>query len=60
MGWWKDSAGDQDRDYLGDYLGSDGADIAWDFIRAAFASVSRVTIVMMQVGLGHSCGVVNR
>ena len=56
MGWWKDSAGAQDRDYLGDYLGSDGADIAWDFIRAAFASVSRVTIVMMQVRLGHLCG----
>ena len=58
VGWWKDSAGDQDRGYLGDYLGSDGADIAWDFIRAAFASVSRVTIVMMQVGLGHLCGFV--
>ena len=53
MGWWKDSAGAPDREYLSAYLGSDGADIAWDFIRASFASVSRTTIVMMQVGAGH-------
>ena len=59
-GWWKDSAGEQDREYLGEYLGSDGADVAWDLIRAAFASVSRTTIVMMQVRLQYSCGCWNK
>ena len=48
-GWWKDSAGAQDREYLTAYLGSNGKDVAWDLIRAAYASVSRTTIVMMQV-----------
>lgn len=48
-GWWMDSAGAQDREYLTAYLGSDGKDVAWDLIRAAYASVSRTTIVMMQV-----------
>lgn len=48
MGWWADSAGARDRAYVAAYLGSDGADIAWDLIRAAFASVSRTSIVMMQ------------
>lgn len=55
VGWWKDSAGELDREYLSDYLGSDGADIAWDLIRASFASVSRVTIVMMQVRVYTLC-----
>ena len=53
-GWWKDSAGAQDREFLTAYLGSDGRDVAWDLIRAAYASVSRTTIVMMQVPhVGH-------
>ena len=52
-GWWKESAGAQDRKYLTAYLGSDGKDVAWDLIRAAYASVSRTTIVMMQVP--HTC-----
>jgi len=48
VGWWADSAGARDRAYVAAYLGSDGSDIAWDLIRAAFASVSRTSIVMMQ------------
>lgn len=39
----------QDKKYLKAYLGSDGKDIAWDFIRAAMASVSNTSIIMMQV-----------
>jgi 4-alpha-glucanotransferase len=39
----------QDKKYLKGYLGSDGKDIAWDFIRAAMASVSNTSIIMMQV-----------
>ena len=38
VGWWKDSATEVDRAYLKQYMDSDGADIAWLFIRAAFAS----------------------
>ncbi len=51
VGWWKDSAGDVDREYLAAYTGSEGApdDIAWLFIRQAFSSVSHTSIVMMQV-----------
>ncbi|KAK9836949.1 hypothetical protein WJX81_002075 [Elliptochloris bilobata] len=48
VGWWRGSAGRQDRGALADYLGSDGSDVAWDLIRASFASVSRTAIVMMQ------------
>jgi 4-alpha-glucanotransferase len=39
----------QDKKYLKAYLGSDGKDVAWDFIRAAMASVSNTSIIMMQV-----------
>ena len=52
MGWWKDSAQDVDRKFLAAYTGSADVaqeDIAWLFIRQAFGSVSRTSIVMMQV-----------
>lgn len=52
VGWFADSANAQDKKYLKAYLGSDGGDIAWDFIRSAMASVSNTSIVMMQVRLG--------
>ena len=48
VGWWADSATDVDRAFLKKYSGSGGDDIAWLFIRAAFASVSRTSIVLMQ------------
>jgi 4-alpha-glucanotransferase len=51
VGWWKGSANAQDKQYLKAYLGVDGSDIAWDFIKAAMASVSQTTIFLMQVGI---------
>uniref|UniRef100_A0A383V4Y2 4-alpha-glucanotransferase n=1 Tax=Tetradesmus obliquus TaxID=3088 RepID=A0A383V4Y2_TETOB len=48
VGWLAGSANAQDKKYLKAYLGSDGKDIAWDFIRAAMASVSNTSIIMMQ------------
>jgi 4-alpha-glucanotransferase len=52
VGWFADSANAQDKKYLKAYLGSDGKDIAWDFIKSAMASVSCTSIVLMQVCLG--------
>ncbi len=49
LGWWKDSATDEDKEYLLKYLDTDGSDIAWLFVRSAFSSVSRTAIVLMQV-----------
>jgi 4-alpha-glucanotransferase len=49
VGWWKDSATEEDREYLLKYMESDGSDIAWLFIRSSFSSVSRTAIVLMQV-----------
>lgn len=40
------------------YLGTDGSDIAWDFIRAGMQSVSKTTIIMMQVRGLCACGCV--
>jgi 4-alpha-glucanotransferase len=45
---YKDSANAGDKAYLKAYLGSDGTDIAWDFIRAAMESVSNTTVFLMQ------------
>eukprot|EP00882_Tetradesmus_deserticola_P006821 GHRQ01007183.1.p1 GENE.GHRQ01007183.1~~GHRQ01007183.1.p1 ORF type:complete len:567 (+),score=225.75 GHRQ01007183.1:276-1976(+) len=54
VGWFADSANAQDKKYMKAYLGSDGSDIAWDFIRAAMASVSNTSVIMMQVGCRRS------
>lgn len=48
VGWFASSANKQDKKYLKAYLGSDGKDIAWDFIKAAMQSVSNTSIIMMQ------------
>ena len=45
---WYASAGPAVTDHLRRYLGRDGQDIAWDMIRAAFASVSAMAIVPLQ------------
>jgi 4-alpha-glucanotransferase len=45
-GWWQHAVGVQD--HTRRYLGVDGRDIAWDFIRTALASVCRTAIVPMQ------------
>ena len=37
-----------DRDYLMRYLNTKGDDIAWDFIRCGYGSVSRTCITLIQ------------
>jgi 4-alpha-glucanotransferase len=47
VGWYAE-AGEQARDHVRRYLRVNGHDIAWDFIRAAYQSVSRLAVVPMQ------------
>lgn len=49
VGWFKDSANEQDKMYLKAYLGTEGEDIAWDFIRCSMQSVSSTCVFLMQV-----------
>jgi 4-alpha-glucanotransferase len=51
LGWWA-SLGDAQREHVLDYLGSDGAEIHWDLIRAACASVADTVVHPMQDVLG--------
>ncbi|MEW6568404.1 MAG: 4-alpha-glucanotransferase [Chloroflexota bacterium] len=53
VGWYQ-SASEEQRDFCRRYLASDGRDIAWDMIRAAWSSVAEMAIVPMQdlLGLG--------
>ncbi len=65
-GWFHDEGGGWstrspeesqiERDRATEYLGTDGHEIHWDMIRAAFASVANVAIVPVQdvLGLGSS------
>ena len=46
-GWWETLA-EEDRRRARDYLGTDGTDIAWSLIRAAYASVAERAIVPLQ------------
>ncbi|KPV53063.1 4-alpha-glucanotransferase [Kouleothrix aurantiaca] len=52
-GWWYALA-EHERRNVQLYLGRDGSDISWDFIRIAFASVAETALVPMQdvFGLG--------
>jgi 4-alpha-glucanotransferase len=50
-GWWQ-AAGEEERRRVRDYFGTDGNDIEWVLIRAAYASVARRAIVPMQDVLG--------
>jgi len=52
-GWWA-AASEPVRQHVREYLATDGSEIAWDFIRAAFASVSDLAIVPLQDVLGLS------
>ena len=55
VGWWRDSATEKDKSYLKRYLNTTGKDVAGDFIREAFKSVSKSSIVMIQASvLGHA------
>jgi 4-alpha-glucanotransferase len=47
LGWYA-SAGDKARNHARRYLRVTGSEIGWDFIRAAYASVSRLAIVPLQ------------
>jgi 4-alpha-glucanotransferase len=61
VGWWRAGVGDStrseedalaERDFARAYLRSDGAEIHWDFIRAALGSVADTAIVPLQDVLG--------
>jgi 4-alpha-glucanotransferase len=47
LGWWR-SAPDHVRSHVQMYLGRDGNDISWDFIRLALSSVAEMAIVPLQ------------
>lgn len=47
IGWFQ-SCNEVERQQVQTYLGTDGSDIAWDFIRLAFESVADLAIVPLQ------------
>ncbi len=47
LGWYR-SASEKERDYVRRYLRIEGDEIGWDFIRAAYASVSNLAVIPMQ------------
>lgn len=51
LGWYRKCA-DKDREWVHTYLDTDGKDICWDFIRAAWASVADIAIIPVQDLLG--------
>lgn len=53
LGWY-DGADEKTRDHVRRYLRIDGREIGWDFVRAAYASVSRLALIPLQdlLGLG--------
>ena len=55
-GWWKSQSEDSPvREYAKQYLQTDGAEIHWDLIRAAWASVADIAVAPLQdiLGLGN-------
>ncbi len=55
VGWWRERASEDERDFARRYLAVDGHDIAWDLIRAAWRSVAKWAIAPVQdvLGLGN-------
>jgi 4-alpha-glucanotransferase len=47
VGWWN-SATDSEKHFTRQYLNTDAQDIAWDLIRAAWASVANTALTMTQ------------
>jgi 4-alpha-glucanotransferase len=47
LGWYH-AAGDSARDHLRNYLRVSGAEVGWDFVRAAYASVATLAIIPLQ------------
>jgi 4-alpha-glucanotransferase len=66
MGWWKAEAGEgntqdaatlqKERAFAARYLDSDGSEIHWDFVRAAWSSVAETAIAPAQDLLGLGSG----
>jgi len=56
VGWYRDEASEKERDFTRRYLGRDGTDIAWDFIRLAWSSVAHTAMTTVQdlLSLGTS------
>ena len=48
QGWYARTSTEHERDFARRYLGRDGRDIAWDFIRLAFASVADMAVAPLQ------------
>jgi 4-alpha-glucanotransferase len=46
--WYEQDATPAERDHLRTYLRTDAADVAWDLIRAASASVAGTVVVPLQ------------
>ncbi|MDB6166074.1 MAG: malQ 1 [Lacunisphaera sp.] len=46
LGWYQ-TAGEAERNHVRRYLRVAGADVPWDFIRAAYASVARLAIISL-------------
>ena len=55
VGWYQESATEQDRDYARKYMATNGEEIAWDMIRLAWASVANTAMTTTQdlLKLGH-------
>lgn len=47
LGWYATTL-EKERDHLRRYLGVDGREVGWDFIRAAYKSVSRLAVFPLQ------------
>lgn len=47
LGWYA-TAGIKEQEHVRQYLKVDGREIGWDFIRAAYASISRLAIIPLQ------------
>ncbi|MBV7329648.1 4-alpha-glucanotransferase [Chloroflexi bacterium TSY] len=51
-GWYQNSSTEQERDFFRRYFRTDGHDVAWTMIEAAFRSVATVAIITLQDLLG--------
>ncbi|MFQ5611489.1 MAG: 4-alpha-glucanotransferase [Anaerolineae bacterium] len=52
LGWFKNSSAPEERAAALKYMGSDGCEFNWDFIRLAFSSVADMAVVPLQDVLG--------
>ncbi len=55
VGWYQVSSTEQERDYARKYMATDAADLPWDMIRLAWASVANTAMTTTQdlLKLGH-------